>query len=209
VVLAARIRDILFRVDRGGTWPLGPVIALETILGLIALFWGYVASLRYVLPWDAILTWSLTDWGLFAWRFACVMMVIAFLYPWGRFIAGKWAGIRFEGMCLDQYYEPTLKIDYVTFLETTPPKRKWFFFFAGFWTVLTSAALSVIGIILGQDYTALNPTVLLLIFEGYVVATGMSKATGGEMGHYNREKKIERAWKKKIEKEREHPDATG
>jgi hypothetical protein len=40
---------------------------------------------------------------------------------------------------------------------------------------------------------------LLLLFEMRVIASGSPKPTGGEMAHYNREKKIERAWRKKFD----------
>jgi hypothetical protein len=68
------------------------------------------------------------------------------------------------------YSEPTLKIDYESFLLANPHKRKWFFFFAGIWTVITSLALGLVG----------------------------THNIGGEMAHYNREKKIERAWRRNL-----------
>lgn len=199
IIQAARIRNILFQVDRGGTYPLAPIIALETVLGLLSFTWGYIWSLRFPLDWTTILTWDLAGWGLLLWRFFCVMLIIFFFYPWGRFIGAKWAGIKLDGMVLDQYYEPTLKIDYVTFLNAAPAKRKWFFFIAGIWTVITALVTSFFGILLGQDYTPLIVTLLLFLFEMRVIASGSSSPTGGEMGHYNREKKIERVWREKVE----------
>ena len=198
IVQAARIRNILFQIDRGGTYPHAPIIALQTILGLLSFTWGYIWSLRFPLDWTGMFAWGLPGWGLLLWRFLCVMLVIFFLYPWGRFAAGKWAGIKFDGMVLDQYYEPTLKIDYVSFLKAKPSKRKWFFFIAGIWTVITGFMVSLFGFLLGPDYTALIATVFLFLFEMAVVVSGNSKASRGEMGHYNREKKIEGAWKKKL-----------
>ncbi|MHA2322542.1 MAG: hypothetical protein ACXACG_12895, partial [Candidatus Thorarchaeota archaeon] len=114
VIKASEIRDILFEATRGRTYPLGPVLILETILGLLAL-WGYVWALGTPLDWMEIHVWGLSGWMSFGLRFLLVFAVIAFLYPIGRVIAGKWAGIKLEGMCRDQYYEPTVKIDYVTF----------------------------------------------------------------------------------------------
>lgn len=203
ILKAAEIRNILFEADRGGTYALVPVLALEAILGLLAL-WGFIWALATPLDWRGIFSWSISDWLTFGIRFVFVFAVIAFLYPIGRVIAGKWAGIRLEGMCRDQYYEPTVKIDYVTFLKAQPSKRKWFFFFAGFWTVITSFWLWIVGLLLAGDYTALIPTVMLLLFEGTVVVSGNSSPTRGEMGHYNREKKIERVWKENLAKLKEN-----
>jgi len=199
VLKASEIRDILFDANRGRTYALGPVLALETVLGLLAL-WGYIWALETPLDWAGILAWSFSNWLTFGLRFLFVFAIIAFLYPIGRVIAGKWAGIKLEGMCRNQYYEPTVKIDYVTFLKAPASKRKWFFFFAGFWTVITSLWVWVIGMFLAWDYTALIPAVVLVFFEGAVVLSGNSSPTKGEMGHYNREKKIERVWKKNLAK---------
>jgi hypothetical protein len=199
VIKAAEIRNVLFEVSRGRTYPLAPVLLLETIIGLLAL-WGYIWALGTPLDWSGILVWSLSDWISFGLRFLFVFAIIAFLYPIGRVIAGKWAGIKLLGMCRDQYYEPTVKIDYVTFLKAPASKRKWFFFFAGFWTVITSLWVWVVGMMLAWDYTALIPAVILLLFEGAVVVSGNPSSTRGEMGHYNREKKIEHVWKKNLKK---------
>ena len=158
VIKASEIRNVLFETNRGRTYPLGPFLLLETLLGLLAL-WGYIWALGTSLEWTGIIAWSLSDWMSFGIRFLFVFAVIAFLYPLGRVIAGKWAGIKLEGMCRDQYYEPTVKIDYVTFLKAPAWKRKWFFFFAGFWTVITSIWLWIVGMILGSDYTALIPAI--------------------------------------------------
>jgi hypothetical protein len=199
VIKASEIRDILFEANRGRTYPLIPVLLFLTLIGLLFL-WGYIWALEIPLSWSGLLTWSLLDWMTFALRFLCVFGVIAFLYPIGRVIAGKWAGIRLLGMCRDQYYEPTVKIDYVTFLKAPAWKRKWFFFFAGLWTVITSMWLWILGMLLALDYTALIPTVILALFEGGVVLSGNPSSTRGEMGHYNREKRIERVWKKNLAK---------
>jgi len=197
VIKASEIRNILFEANRGRTYPLGPVLLLETILGFLAL-WGYIWALGTPLDWMGILAWSLSDWMSFGIRFLFVFAVIAFFYPIGRVIAGKWAGIKLEGMCRDQYYEPTVKIDYVTFLKVPAWKRKWFFFFAGFWTVITSLWLWIAGMVLAGDYTALIPTIILTLFEGAVILSGNPSSTRGEMGHYNREKRIEQVWKKNL-----------
>jgi hypothetical protein len=197
IIVAAEAREILFEVSRGRTYRLGPSLAVMTLVGLVPLV-VYLWLLQTPLIWSSILTWTMTDIWQVVFRFICIMGVVAFFYPLGRVIAGMVLGIRLLGMCRDQYYEPTIKIDYVTFLKTPPPKRKWFFFFAGFWTVITSIIVGIVGLFIGGDLTGFIPATILLLFEGYVVYSGNSSPSRGEMGHYNREKKIEKAWRKKI-----------
>jgi hypothetical protein len=84
-----------------------------------------------------------------------------------------------------------LKIDYATFLKAPASRRKWFFFFAGAWTAITAFLLGTVGLILDLDFTAFIPAFFIALFEGYVIISGKTKPTGGEMGHYNREKRIE------------------
>ncbi|MBN2228739.1 MAG: hypothetical protein JW779_04025 [Candidatus Thorarchaeota archaeon] len=198
IVVAAEIREMLFEAERGRTFALGPSLSIEGLLGLLSL-WGYIWTLGFHLDWMNLLAWTISDWTIFGVRFLFVFGVVAFLYPFGRFIAGKWTGIKILGMCRDQYYEPTLKIDYMTFLKAPASKRKWFFFFAGIWTVITTLWLGVIGLILDLDLTPFIPGILLILFEGRVIQSGNAKATGGEMGHYNREKRIEHDWLKNKE----------
>jgi hypothetical protein len=197
IVVAAEVRDLLFEASRGKTYRLGSTLGIMILMGFVPLL-AYLWLLQTPLIWSNILGWTMADVWQFIFRLLCIFGVIAFFYPLGRLIGGKALGIRLLGICRDQYYEPTIKIDYVTFLMATPPKRKWFFFFAGFWTVITSLALGIIGLILAGDITGFIPAAILLIFEGYVVYSGNPSSARGEMGHYNREKKIERAWRKKL-----------
>jgi hypothetical protein len=190
VLLAAEVRNILFTSNQGRTYALGPSLALMAFLGILG-FLGYVWTLGLHLDWMQILSWSLSDWSNFGLRFLFVFAAIAFFYPFGRLIAGRWSGIKIEGMCRDQYYEPTLKIDYVTFLKASASRRKWFFFFAGAWTAITAFLLGIVGLVLDLDFTAFIPAILIALFEGYVISSGNVKPSGGEMGHYNREKRIE------------------
>ncbi|MFW9786210.1 MAG: hypothetical protein ACFFE2_16275 [Candidatus Thorarchaeota archaeon] len=197
VIKASEVRDILFEVDRGKTYPLGPALVAEIILGLVALF-GYIWTLGSSLVWSGILTWALADWITFGLRFLCIFFTIAFFFPIGRVIGGKWAGIKLLGMSTSQANEPAVKIDYVTFLKTPAPKRKWFFFFSGVWNIITSFWIWLLGMYLAWDYTALIVVIIFTLFEGSIVLSGNSSSSRGEMGNYNREKKIEQAWKKNL-----------
>ena len=62
--------------------------------------------------------------------------------------------------------------------------------------------------LLALDFTALIPAIFLILFEGGAILSGNPSATRGEMGHYNREKRIERVWKKNLAKLNEVSDET-
>jgi hypothetical protein len=197
VLKAAEIRNILFEANRGRTYPLGPTLFLEIILGLLAIF-GYIWLLGTPLNWNVIFTWTLSDWTTLVLRFLCVFFAIAFLFPIARVIGGKWAGIKLLGMSTSQRNEPAVKIDYVTFLKAPASKRKWFFFFSGVWNIIIALWLWILGMYLANDYTALIIFIMFTLFEGAVVLSGSPSSGLGEMGNYNREKRIERAWKKNL-----------
>jgi hypothetical protein len=197
VIKAAEIRDILFEASRGKTYPLGPALLLEIIVGLLAIY-GYIWLLGTPLDWNNLFTWALSDWITLILRFLCVFFAIAFLFPIARVIGGKWAGIKLLGMSTSQRNEPAVRIDYVTFLKTPASKRKWFFFFSGVWNIFVALGLWIFGMYLAGDYTALIILILFTLFEGAVVLSGSPSSSLGEMGNYNREKRIERAWKKNL-----------
>lgn len=199
ILKAAEIRNLLFEVDRGKTYPLGPALLLESIAGILAIF-GYIWLLGTPLDWSGLFTWTLSGWIVFFFRFLCVFFAIAFLFPVGRVIGSKWAGIRLLGMSTSQRNEPAVKIDYVTFLMAPASKRKWFFFFSGVWNIITSLWLGILGMYLAWDYTSLIVMTVFALFEGAVVLSGNPSSGWGEMGNYNREKRIERAWKKNLAK---------
>jgi hypothetical protein len=64
----------------------------------------------------------------------------------------------------------------------------------------------MIGLAISSDITGFIPAALILLFEGYVVYSGNPSSARGEMGHYNREKKIERAWRKRLASSVEEPE---
>jgi hypothetical protein len=197
VAIAARIRNLLFREKRGREYPLGPCVGILFLPGLLMIYW-YLRLLSVPLDFANLLVWSSSDWWVFLRRIGCVMAVSFFFYPFGRLIAGKWLGIKIEAMCKGMYSEPALKIDYESFLLTLPPKRKWFFFIGGAWTVITSLLLGLVGLFIVGDISGLIVAAFLGVSEGLALLSGTTKKVGGEMAHYNREKKIEKAWKKKL-----------
>jgi hypothetical protein len=197
IAVAAEIRNILFILDRGKVYPIARFLGLETLGGLIG-FLVFLYGMITPVNWMAILSWSSTEIIAVVIRFLGLFFVVALLYPCGRLLAGKILGIRLEAWCFDEYKEPTLKIDYVTFLLAPPNKRKWFFFISGLWTLILALATGVTGFILGVDILGFLFSLVLTLFYVYVIRTGTTSHGRGEMAHYNREKKIEKSWRKKY-----------
>jgi hypothetical protein len=197
VLIAAEIRNILFKLDRGKTYPITPFLSLEVVGGFVA-FLMFLYGMMTPVNWLAILSLSFTEIVAIVIRFLGLFLIVALLYPCGRLLAGKALGIRLEAWCFDEYKEPTLKIDYVTFLLARPNKRKWFFFISGLWTLVLSLITGIIGFIIGGDILGFIFSFFLILFYVYVIGTGTTSHGRGEMAHYNREKKIEKSWRKKL-----------
>ncbi len=194
---ATKIRNVLFDMDRGKTYAIGPFVAAETVLGIIS-FVLYLHGLNTPVSWLNFLSWGFPEIIAVFLRFIGIFLMIAFFYPYGRLIAGTVLGIKLEAMGFSKYKEPALKIDYETFLLATPSRRKWFFFFAGLWTMITAVGTGLIGWFIAGDILGFILGALFIGFYGYVIGTGVTYPNRGEMSQYNREKKIEKAWKKKL-----------
>jgi hypothetical protein len=197
IAIAAEIRNILFELDRGKVYQIAPFLGLEIAGGFLA-FFAFLYGLAIPISWSVILSWSLTEIGAVIIRFLGLFFVVALLYPCGRLIAGGVLGIKLEAWCFDEYKEPTLKIDYVTFLQASPNKRKMFFFISGLWTLILSLLLGIVGFVLGGDILGFLFSFFLILFYVYVIGTGTTSHGRGEMAHYNREKKNEKIWRKKV-----------
>jgi len=194
---ATQIRNILFDMDRGKTYSIGPFVAAETILGILS-FVLYLYGLNTPVSWLSFLSWGFPEIIAVFLRFLGIFLMIAFFYPYGRLIAGSVLGIKLEAIWFSENKEPGLKIDYETFLLATPTRRKWFFFFAGLWTMIIAVGTGLIGWFIAGDILGFILGVFFIGFYGYVIGTGVTYPNRGEMSQYNREKKIERAWKKKF-----------
>jgi hypothetical protein len=195
---AAEVRDLLFDIDRGKTYSIGLWLGLQTAGGVVA-FLVFLYGLATPVNWLMIVSWSLTEIGAVVLRFLGLFFVVALFYPYGRLIAGKALGIKLMGMCWDEYREPTIRIDYVTFLKASPPKRKWFFFISGLWTLSLSLFVGAVGLLFAGDILGLAFGFFLILFYIWVIGSGTTSHGRGEMAHYNREKKIEKAWRKNLE----------
>ncbi len=191
---ATKIRNVLFDMDRGKTYAIGPFVAAETVLGILS-FVLYLHGLNTPVSWTNFLSWGFPEIIAVFLRFTGIFLMIAFFYPYGRLIAGTVLGIKLEAMGFSKYKEPALKIDYETFLLATPSRRKWFFFFAGLWTMITAVGTGLIGWFIAGDILGFIIGVFFIGFYGFVIGTGVTYPNRGEMSQYNREKKIEKAWK--------------
>ena len=156
----------------------------------------YVIALLIPVSWFNILSWSLSEIFVILARFFSLFLVIALFYPYGRLIAGEKFGIKFDGMYFSHQKEPGLKIEYESFLKAKPANRKWFFFSSGLWTLIVAFGFGVLGWFYAGDIIGFAVSAVFLCFYAYVIGSGTPKNSRGEMGHYNREKKIENAWKK-------------
>ncbi|MEX2738905.1 MAG: hypothetical protein Q6356_007555 [Candidatus Wukongarchaeota archaeon] len=180
---ASEIRDLLYAQRLGKTIPLKLVLPIWFVIGT-TFFFEYFRNAGQE-DWG-----GLTDWP-------CVLTilgVIAFFYPFGRLIAGKLTGIKFDGLSRDIYFLPTLKINYPSYLKTSPPKRQWMFFIAGIWTVITAVIVGIVGYLRAEDITGFAIATIVAILE-LVALTGILGKWGGEMGHFLRERRIVRDWK--------------
>ncbi|TFH06691.1 MAG: hypothetical protein E4H14_10260 [Candidatus Thorarchaeota archaeon] len=196
IKIATKIRNILFEKRTSRVYSLGWFIVGECVFGIL---FGLVYVFALVIPvsWSNILSWGFFEVFVILVRFFSLFAVIALWYPYGRLMAGMGYGIKFEGMYFSEQKEPGLKIEYESFLKAKPANRKWFFFFSGLWTFIVALGFGLLGWFLAGDIIGFAVSIVFLCFYGYVIGTGTPKNSRGEMGHYNREKKIENAWKKK------------
>ncbi|MGY5860010.1 MAG: hypothetical protein RTU63_11625 [Candidatus Thorarchaeota archaeon] len=193
---ATKIRNILFEKKTSRIYDIGWFLVGELVFGIIFMS-AYTLALLIPVSWSSILSWGLFEILVILVRFICLFAVVALFYPYGRLMVGTAYGIKFDGMYFSEQKEPGLKIEYESFLKAKPASRKWFFFFSGLWTLIVAFGCGLIGWHLDGDIIGFAVSAVFLCFYGYVIGTGNPSNSRGEMGHYNREKKIERAWKKK------------
>lgn len=192
---ATKIRNILFKRRISKVYSLGWFLAVETVFGIL---FGVIYTYTLFIPvsWFNMFSWGIIEILIVLVRFFSIFAVIALFYPYGRLMAGAAFGIKFDGMYFSAQKEPGLKLEYESFLTATPTNRKWFFFFSGLWTFITAFGFGLFGWFLAGDILGLVLGAIFLCFYGYVIGSGTPKNSRGELGHYNREKLIENAWKK-------------
>jgi hypothetical protein len=192
IVKAAEIRDLLYEHRLGKP---------RSLKWLVLWLLMAVVSLGYYV-WDLIYGGYTGDFMfdvifVLLNRFGTVMLMIFLLYPFGRLLTGRVLGIKLDGITRDIYYLPTLKINYISYLEALPPRRMLFFFFSGYWTTFTAIWVGAIGVILGGDWIGIIIAVILGLLEALGAVVG--GYWGGELGHFHRERRIVRDWKRSLE----------
>jgi hypothetical protein len=201
IVKAAEIRDVLYE-ER-----LGKARSLKWLV--FWLLFGTVGLVYYI--WLVLIGPAYTGnfwFDLFfvdLYRGALVLFIVLCYYPFGRLLAGKALGIRLDGITRDIYYLPTLKINYITYLQAPPPNRQWFFFIAGYWTAFTALWVGTIGFIIGREWIGIALGIILLLIE--TLAAFIGTKWGGELGHFHRERRIVRDWQRNKETSSRTPTA--
>jgi hypothetical protein len=183
VAKASKIRDLLYKQKYGGSIPLWLTLPIWFALGIVCLS-GFIYSFVNDV-------WG----GIDGYRHGTIWWTMVCFYPFGRLIAGRFTGIEFDGLALTYYIFPTLRTNYPSYLTTSPPKRQWFFFFAGAWTVIITGVLGIIGYIATGDKICLLPVTILIIGET-ISGTGILGKWGAEMGNFHRERRIARDWRR-------------
>lgn len=189
IVKAAEIRDLLYEHRLGKPRSLNWLI-LWLLIAVVTLgyyIWDIVYG-GYTGDFVFDLIFVLINRGM------TVMLLIFLLYPFGRLLAGRLLGIKLDGITRDVYYLPTLKINYISYLKAPPPNRMWFFVFAGYWTVLTALGAGIVGVLLGGEWIGIIIGVILGLLEALGAIVG--GFWGGELGHFHRERRIVRDWRR-------------
>ncbi len=190
ITLASEIRNILYHHRLG----------FPKSLRWLLLWFVFAALCLFVYLWAIVAIPVFTGnemvdlWILLVVRYSAFGGTIFGFYPFGRLIAGAVLGIKLDGITRDIYYLPTLKINYETYLRVAPPRRMWFFFFAGIWTVITGGWVGALGWVIGYEWVGLLMTVILGLLEGAGIHYGGKWA--GEMGHFKRERKVVEDWRR-------------
>ncbi|MFQ6087594.1 MAG: hypothetical protein ACE5K0_01650 [Candidatus Methanofastidiosia archaeon] len=119
-------------------------------------------------------------------------------YLHGRYIGGLISGIKFDGVSRDQFYLPTLKINYRSYLAAKPPARQWIFFFGGIGTVVTSTAVATLQLLFFGSLSWYLIPAFLLFGEILDYLNLAGPLGGGEFNHLSREHRIIKKWKRKL-----------
>lgn len=120
------------------------------------------------------------------------------VYPWGRFLGGRIACVRFEGFYRYSPGELGLKIEYTSYLKTTPSRRKWVFGFPIPWVFAFIVILIPITWFLNPAGTWAPLLICILFAIFYLV---IYRAKTGELYRFVRELRIAREVKRTQQKE--------
>lgn len=186
---AAHIRNRLFKynillgVSRG--LGLFLLVALFAFIGFIwaLLFFETTLALFIILP--PLFTLLALNGILLV-----LMIFLAYgAYPWGRYIGGFIARVKFDGFYRYSPGELGLKIEYKSYLKTTRSRRKWVFGFPIIWIFGIFIILLPVAWILNPA-GIWTPLLLVLLFGVFYLVIYYKKT--GELYRFVRELRIER-----------------
>jgi hypothetical protein len=122
---------------------------------------GVVASL-------AILAWGAAYRGPYPWALPLIaaLLLSTAVHPLAHLLAGKLAGIRFTFYFLNGplRVEPTLKIDYATYLRASPRQRAWMHLAGAVATTISPLIVLIIAYFLGMPRLSLLALAALSLF---------------------------------------------
>jgi len=188
VTKASEIRDLLYTGSYGGSIPLWIILPILFILAV---------ACEYTFFYSVIYDSSRT---IGEYQYWSIWWTMCLLYPFGRLIAGTFTGIKLDSFVVSPLIFPTLKVNYPSYLNTSPPKRQWFFLFAGAWTSIVTAMLGISRYIITASLFSFHAFIILFILE-IIAATGVLGRWGGEMNNFHRERKIVHDWHKLAKKD--------
>ncbi len=186
---ATEIRNRLFRhpvilgVGKGLL-----IFFLITFFSYASFIWVLLSLEVHILALNAIL-------------FILSIFALYGVYPFGRYLGGRIARVKFDGFYRYSPGELGLKIEYVSYLKTTLSRRKWVFGFPIIW-VFVFLFLEVVVAWFLNPLGLWAPLIILISFPFFYVAITNWKL--GELYRFLRELRIEREVKQKRQKQSEH-----
>ena len=114
-------------------------------------------------------------------------------YPWGRYVGGVIARVKFDGFYRYSPAELGLKIEYTSYLKTTQSRRKWVFGVPVIWVFGIFFILLPIAWFLNSA-GIWTPLLIVLLFGVFYLVIYYKKT--GELYRFIRELRIEREMKR-------------
>jgi hypothetical protein len=131
-------------------------------------------------------------WALLFFETTLALFII--LPPWGRYIGGVIARVKFDGFYRYSPGELGLKIEYTSYLKTTQSRRKWVFGFPVIWIFCLFLLLIPIAMVFNPT-GIWTPLLMVLLFGVFYIAIYYRKT--GELYRFIRELRIDRELKRK------------
>jgi Flp pilus assembly protein TadB len=198
IIKAAELRNRLFKqkvilsVRKG--------LLLFFLIALV-FFWGNITILLYLEPGlTAVIGYNLIfSIVIMNVLLAIVAVFVAYgVYPWGRYLGGVIARVKFEGFYRYSPGELGLKIEYISYLKSTQSRRKWVFGFPIIWVFGFLFIMLPIAWVL-NPYGLWAPVILIIMFGIFYLV--IYRAKTGELYRFVRELRIAREVKRRKKSE--------